>query len=575
MLDLGAMQSVSINGRKCELYFDNLRLIKGGPAGDLVGKKELFRVQEANKELQLERREVLAPLGVPCWKVRFTPTAPGRYTYYLEAQAGGDPTTLVKTQPRYFDAVKSGRRGFVRISKKDPKYFEFDNGEFFYPIGHNVRSPFDERWWIVVLRGNKLPPDLGTYTYENVFGKMHENGENFAEIWMASWWLAIEWTSEWRGYHGLTNYNLENAWKLDYMLELAEKYDIYIHLVFDNHGKGSTWVDPEWDENPYNRANGGPVPFVEDYFKNPDAREIYKKTLRYIVARWAYSPRIMGFELWSELDLTGDSYSFVSTGSQVKTDWHREISAYLKGIDPWDHLVTTHFSTNYGRVDPRVVSLPNIDYVVVDAYRNKGSIVKLLLDTYRVLGKYGKPTFVTEYGGSPWATSADQVIPLLKADLHAGLWATYMTTAGATPLLWWFEFIDHQDQYFRFKPLAAFAKGEDRRGKGLASGRAFVQANTKVYLRLSALTLKNTEMAYVWVYDRMAMEQWPEPGDEMRFRNVTVTLPRMRVGEYSVEVWNTLTGKIMQKKRVRCSGALRIPLPEFVIDCALKVKRAE
>ena len=539
-------------------------------------RKELFRVEEANKELLIERQETLAPVGAPMWKVRFTPIEPGEHSYFLTVRALAGHVALagrdtLKTQKRRFSAVQSKGRGFVKISEEDPRYFEFDNDEFFYPIGHNVRSPFDERWWVVVLEQDELPPDKGTYTYDKILKKMKDNGENFAEIWMASWWLAIEWTKEWRGFHGLNNYNLEAAWKLDYLLELADKYDMYYHLVLDNHGKGSTWCDPEWVTNPYNAANGGPVEDAEDYFTNREAIDIYKKTLRYLIARWGFHPRIAGFELWSELDLTGNSFDFV--GNDSKATWHQEIAGYFKKLDPWDHLVTTHFSTDYSRVNSRIVSLPEIDYVVVDAYRKRGSIIPLLQRTYQVCSQYGKPTFVTEYGGSPWATRADQVIPLLKADLHAGLWSTFMTPTAAPPLLWWFEFIDHQNQYFQFKAFSKFAKGEDRRGKNYQSGRAYVQAAPASLLRLSALTLKNQETAFVWVYDRMAMEQWPTEGGETRFSGVRVSVSEMKAGDYRAEVWNTMTGEIEATIEVTCQNEMvKVNLPEFTTDCALKIK---
>jgi len=523
-----------------------------------------------NSELTVERWEEMIPMGAPSWKVRFTPMEPGAHKYRLIIKTG---SKTIESQWHSFIASPSNKPGFVRVCKTDPRYFEFSNGDFFYPIGHNVRSPFDERWWATVLEKEKLPPDKGTYAYDDILRKMHENGENLAEIWMASWWLAIEWTSEWRGFRGLTDYNLANASKLDYMLEIADKNDIYYHLVLDNHGKASTWCDPEWINNPYNADNGGPAYDVEDYFTNQEAKDTYKKTLRYIVARWAYSPRIMGIELWSELDLTGASFDFKN--SAVKADWHREIGQELRNLDAFKHLVTTHYSTDWRRLDPNVVSLPQIDYVVVDAYRSRKSIVELIDQTYERASQYGKPCFVTEYGGSPWATSAAQVIPLLKADLQAGLWATYMTPSAASPLLWWFEFIDHQDQYFRYKALANYAKGEDRRNQGLyqndAAG-AIVAGNAFDKLRLSAKVLTNGQRAYAWVYDQTAMESWPQEGTARTFSGASLSLA-MGFGDYTYEVWDTVTGKVVQKENASVTGTtISIPLPEFTIDCAIKVK---
>src|SRR5262249_28232131 len=139
------------------------------------------------------------------------------------------------------------------------------------------------------------------------FPKMHNNGENMAEVWMASWWVGIEWTTKWRNYYGAGRYSLQNAWKLDRLLDMARENGLNIHLVLDNHGKFSEWFDWEWYLNPYNSFcdAGGPVGTAAEFFTDERARQMHKNKLRYIAARWGADPAVMGWELVSEFDLVG------------------------------------------------------------------------------------------------------------------------------------------------------------------------------------------------------------------------------------------------------------------------------
>jgi len=538
-----------------------------------------FYYQDFVRRLKNDREE-LVPVGPGVWKVRFAPVVEGPHTYYLTVQCARNPgderskLERLVTGRRSFVCVPSQSKGFIRVCKRDPNYFAFDNGEWFYPIGHNVHSPYDDTPRAVKIQqylNAPIMPNHGTFNYDYLFRRMAENGENLAEVWMCSWWLGIEWLRDWRNYNGLTRYNLHSGWRLDYLLDLAERHNLYLNIVIDNHGKASTWCDPEWEDNPYNELNGGFLASPEDFFRNPIAREIYKKLLRYIVARWGYSTRILGFELWSEIDLVGDSWSFHANAvaAAPKFQWHREMAEYLQQIDPWGHPIATHWSTNYGRIQSSIASLPGIGYLATDVYSMP--LIKYILGTARCGNAYGKPIIVTEYGGhGPFGSSPS----ILRAHLHAGLWATYMTHTSGTPLMWWFQFIESDDQYWNFKALAAFHKGEERRGEGLVT-RALTSSNfPKPNPDLAGLALKNQKKAYVWVFSQSAMERMPKTLP--RFSGIVLRLTGMEPGKYRVEVWDTYKGVVLARNNAQVkSSSLTIPLPDFRGDCAIKVKPAK
>ncbi|HXK44614.1 MAG TPA: DUF5060 domain-containing protein, partial [bacterium] len=132
----------------------------------------------------------LQPQGLPEWRIRFSPLEKGTYKYKIVASINKGEETF-STHTMTFRAIDSKSSGFVRVSKKDNRYFEFDNGEFFYPIGHNIRSLNDNRYSQLFHR--PLAAQDGTINFDTWLNDMEKNKENFFETWMAAWWIAIEW----------------------------------------------------------------------------------------------------------------------------------------------------------------------------------------------------------------------------------------------------------------------------------------------------------------------------------------------------------------------------------------------
>ena len=518
-----------------------------------------FLYQDYHRQTR-QGADYLIPTGGRKWKIRFAPTELGRYDFWVEVR----DEQVTRTRSRSLHVVPSRDPGFVRVSKADWHYFEFSNGKFYYPIGHNMHAPYDRMYG--GFRHTSLSPAAGLENYERVFQKMAANGENFVEVWMAAWWLALEWNPKHNFFHGLGRYNLQNAWKLDYLLDLAQRYGIYVHLVVQNHGTLSLWCDSEWPDNPYSAALGGPLGSPEEFFENPKAIEHFQNRLHYIITRWGYATRLFGIELVSELDLTGENWSFVN--SRVKISWHEQIAQYVKQIDPNDHLVTTHYSSGYYREDPDLVGMPCIDYTVTDGYRadqaQHKDIVQIVNDTWRFNAQFKKPTFITEYGGR----NAVESPHVLAMDLHCGIWASYVSPTGATPLFWWFHFVEDHDQYFQYKALAAFDAGLDRRGLGLEPSTVTFDGDAG---RLKAQSLVGPTAALLWVYDRDLPR---EKRDFAPIRGAKARFAGLGAGTYHVEFWNTYTGSIERRLRLDIGDSSAVlPLPDFAKDIACKVLR--
>ncbi|MFB3896799.1 MAG: DUF5060 domain-containing protein [bacterium] len=362
---------------------------------------------------------------IPIWKVRFAPNELGNWTYTITVnnQIGIDTST-----PHSFLCQPSENKGYIQINKQNPIYFQFENGDFYYPIGANVA-------WAA----KDVPGD-----YQRWLPKYATNGANFARIWMSSWGhLALEWKLS-KEYPGLGLYSLKNAQRLDKVIEIAERNDIYVQLVLNYHGQFSSTVNPNWDDNPYNSTLGGPLKKAEQVFTNEKAKQLFKQRYRYIVARWGYSPNIMAWELWNEVKFT-DNYN-----EKVVGDWHQEMGSYLKSIDPTKRLITSSYAD--GAWDK-----PAIDYVQIHMYIK--DLIGATQTGSRKYEQYHKPVFFGELGSNAYTVPKDAA----GIDLHNSLWSSAMTNQAGAAMFWsWDNYIEPYNLYHQFQDLAHFIQGIDR-----------------------------------------------------------------------------------------------------------------
>jgi hypothetical protein len=398
---------------------------------------------------------------------------------------------------------------------------------------------------------------------------MKAAGENFAEIWTAAWSLGLEWNAGWRGYHGVGQYNLVHAWELDRVLDAADENGIYVNLVILNHGKFSSWCDPEWDVNPFNTANGGYLAKPEDYFDDPRALRDFRKLMRYMVSRWGASTRVFSWQLWSEVDLTGSNGSNYRRPEVV--DWHRQMGRAIKEMDPYDHLIGTHVCTDYTHQNMDIVALPEIDWAPNDAYHFQADplyIVDLHRATAAYNNPYNKPVMITEFGGSAYGNSLKH----LEDALHAGLWSSTAIPLGGAPMFWWWHLVEEENWYPKFQALNRFMTGEDRRDAELKVSTPEMLVNGAQASDLDVQCLKNRRRALGWLFVRSTFGQ-TDPKGEARQKNVTVRFAGMDEGEYEVQFWDTQEGKMLERKTIRAvQGLVSAPVPAFARDLAFKVK---
>ncbi|MCK9554555.1 cellulase family glycosylhydrolase [bacterium] len=467
------------------------------------------------------------------WKVRFSPDKKGLWKGIIKIKTRWGETAGDLFS---FQCAESTNKGNIIVSPEDNSYFEFENREFFFPVGHNLG-------W------------ASASGYKKYFRKMSENGENWARIWMCPWNLALEWTG--KDFKGLKKYHLRRASYLDKIIDYAQEKGIYIQLVLNNHGQFSKTTDPEWDKNPYNAANGGPCPEPNDFFSNETAKNIFKNRLRYIIARWGYSKNLMAWELFNET-------SYI-TGFDVKTDtkWHKEISAFIKQNDIHNHLITTSYGA---RVNFDTFKLDDIDFSQVHTYTNN---ITTIIDTeYERFSKLDKPFFFGEFGSKLMNRENDPEGSIL----HSALWTGLTTPSSGTVMAWWWDsYIQPLDLYKYFKCISNFINDTDFRVEKFESRKAFIKDSSGKNLKVRALA--NDRKFYCWVYNP-GIEIFGSENriDTNEYKNVSFAIKGLCKGSYKIEYRNTFTGEIVGQNEMDAEeGMLTVNPPDFKGDIAIKI----
>lgn len=386
------------------------------------------------------REEQLTRAGVPDWRIRFAPTEKGVYQMVVTARDSTGKT--VRAQPVRFTCVDSRHPGFVRISQHDRRYFAFDNGQPYVPVGANV-------CWA---------SSRGTFDYDDWLPRYAQAGCNYFRLWLSPAWttFALETTREPKERTGINKIDLANAWRLDYVLNLARKHGMYALLCFDSFNilrQREEGGFPFWEETPHNSANGGPLREPGEFWTNPEMLRAYRNKLRYIVARWGWYPHVMSWEFWNEVDIVGRT----AYNLEAITRWHQQMGDYLRQIDPWKHLITTSFADSNGR--EVIDRLPQIDFVQTHNY-GSCDISAALSHFHRRKEAYGKPHFVGEFGAG--AMGEDPRVDPTGIALHSGIWSNLLDGAAGTPMLWWWDnHIHPHDLYSHFAALTRFIRGVD------------------------------------------------------------------------------------------------------------------
>jgi len=510
------------------------------PDGKVIRVPGFFH-REFDRKLDGDR-EVLAVRGEGDWRIRWLPLQAGRHTLVVTATLGGKP---IARGQAVIEVAAGKRRGLVRVEPVGKRYFRLDDG-----------TPLFLNGLCACWHGSR-----GTYDYDDWLEAYRKAGINYIRIWMWHQAFGIEWDQGDR-----VRYRLDNAWRLDRVLAEAERRGIFVMLCLDFHGifevKPDFWGGNNfWPRHPYNAANGGPCQTQNDFFTSEEAKTLYAKRLRYIVARWTAFPNVLAWEFFNEID---NEYAYLKHDDVVA--WHRDMGRRLRSIDPYQHLVTSSFTGGSER--PDLFALPEMDFAQYHSYNEKHPALMTAEKTTRFFEKYGKPFFVSEYG-TDWKGWKPDTDPHFRA-LHQAIWSGAFTGATGTDMTWWWESIHAASLYPHWSALAVFLEGTGI-GRSDMQPAQFENADGPVI----PFGVAAHDEALVWLLDRAC--DWPQGAmvaTPPPVAGAQVTLTGLDNGPWSVEWWDTLTGRRLGAGQATVSGgSLRLEPPDFQVDTAARLKK--
>jgi hypothetical protein len=370
--------------------------------------------------------DIMLPSGEGQWKVRLAATEAGPMRVTLTARDRSGKKVFELPHPITVTNDKQAK-GFVRVSKADGHYLAHDNGEGYFPVGHNVP---------IYQSSNEM-------SVKDILEKMSANGENWNRWWMNKSGLGLEWAPK------LGWYRQAQAAKLDMLLEDAGRLGMYYLLCMDTH---QDFREEGWKANPFNVAQGGPCKTAGEWFTNETAKTLYRKRLRYTAARWGYSPHVLCWEFGNEFEGWADAKQ------ETIIAWHREMAPVLAALDPYDHLISTSW---WSKTGPAACwQIPELSIVQTHSYANNDLNVALEAHDYCLTQWSGfqKPHLFAEFGirSHNFDPNADPT----GRGIHDTAWAAVASGCCGAPMPWWHEnYIEPKNLYFHFKAIRSFVSG--------------------------------------------------------------------------------------------------------------------
>jgi hypothetical protein len=514
-------------------------------------------------------REIFTATAAPSFRVRFRPRMAGVHRLRLTAHWADRPAVTLDLP----DVTATGEPwdDIARVDAGDPRFISAASGKgsskLVWPAGCNLNSTYDVRSKGALQ--TVLTPDRGSFTRTALLERLAAGGGTGCEMWLSPWNLGLEWIDTWPGFRGTGRYHSGHAAAFDQILDRAEALGVRINVSLFNHGMGRAGpgAEEDWRHHPYNVEHGGWLTAPEGLFTDARAFTRQQALFRYLTARYADSPALLGWKLWAEVNLVHAQHDTVVA-------WHDKASTALAALDPWKHPITTHWCGDWKAADRAIAAQAHIGYITIDAYHGDGTAIAELLNqsTRDPAGKIGlsdlgKPVLVTEFGGSAGATSRER----MRAEHAIGPWAGLVSGHGGSPMLWWFEWIDQEDRFGVYGAVNRFLAGEDLRGKNASCVAPSASSGTgERQLWCRAWARPGRMLGYI--VDRT----WGMGGDASQLADTTLSIgDDIKAGSMTIAWWDADRGVVLQTQQfTHPGGTLVLRPPSFSRHLAFKLWRS-
>lgn len=459
------------------------------------------------------------------FRVRFAPPFAGNWTVTISININNG-AYIYYSDPGIFQVINCGNQGFITTDQYSNNYnvrgnwhFMYDNNNYgsgnnFIPIGqdipdpvfpgypggttplsHNINSNSDPS---VIVSGTGYDMSNDDYDYglqrtdiSNLVGM----GGNFIRMLMMCAGYGIE-----AGSPTICDYDPASSYELDKTLEQAESENLYILLTLEYQqdlgygnlfGFAETWNSPNQNYSPGTKywnpyydylvhVEGESNPDVANFFADGNLQQYFKNRIRYIDARWGYSPNIFGYELLNEADQIGvnpdiTNYEYSTAPATLippLNSWVSTMTNYIHGLYP-SHIVTvsyaaqpTYTSGNFSLTDYSPVYIDFIEqheytsalpensdresYILSKYYYPPQNYGQTVIEKPRLIGEEGMECGNVEIDGDSY-TPAGCADALVR---HNDEWASAFMTSGAG--FYWGNEFDPTSNMTDYKKIADF-----------------------------------------------------------------------------------------------------------------------
>ena len=444
------------------------------------------------------------------WEARFTPQEKGKYTYFFRYTQDGQVAS--ESAPATFKSRRSKLQGILHV--RDNWTLVYDNGQPFRGVGINLcwesRTQDDSKFF------SDLHEQHDRFNFDAMLPDFAKNGGNFTRMWICDWNFPIDRQTGFNNhrYEETTEYmNRSAVERLDHVVNLSDDLGIKIMLCM---GQGNVVAD-------------------QAFFTCPDAKVRYRNYLRYIVARWGYSPAIAMWEFFNEIDNVQHNAPDGVIPAEYIVAWHDEMSTYLAGLDPFQHIRTTSISHR----DLEVLNdLANLDINQKHIY-NATHVVPETIDAY--IAKHNKPYIVGEVGYEwDWSKNFDDFADGMNMDFRRAFWYGLFSQTALTPMTWWWEWFDEHKMIPYMQNARLVSDMMLKAGKG-----DFQKFQTVKNGKAEAYAVRCGKKTFVYVYN----------GNEEVLDEISVEIGK--TGKVKVSVLDPENVKFVKSSPMKSDGTLK------------------
>jgi len=373
-----------------------------------------------------------------------------------------------------------GSPAFVRVSPRNPAYFELSDGQPYIPIGLNMIAPPGKEGWPVM---------------ESWMSQLSNHGGNFIRVWLSNPYFEVE--------HAKSGaYDPEKARRIDQMLDAARKNGIRVKMCLEHFRHLGEGRQP-WAAKPMHKLeNGGPAKDIADFFNGAGSREQFQRKLDWFGARYRHESQVFGWELWNEINaVSGGDYMAWTAFMLPKLHRLFPSNLCLQSLGSFD---TDRVRSNY----LRLAVMPGNDVAQVHRYLDlgasldvcKGPVDLLAADAVRELLRANpqKPVILAESGAveprhtGPFKLYAQDTNGMI---LHDVLFAPFFVGAAGPGHIWhWDAYVAKNNLWWHFRRFAQVVEGLDAPAERFAP-------EMLPHERLRVYALKGARTTMLWCRD--------------------------------------------------------------------------